>query len=242
MLAPVTPSAYGEDQTNLVPIYTDNIRLDYMVKKILDQIIAPEMSNYQKIKAVYDWIIKSCIHTEDPVCYHCENNIHYFNDDNMIIEGSEMNARDNRLLNNGEVNMIVTNGAINNNQWLNKYNKSEIDQKYWGLVFNISKAEDIMYHRRGVCSYFASLFMVMVNQLGFESGVTEGTFVNYSGKISYHVWNYIKLNGSYYWIDTDIEHLNYVNNKKIAYTYFLKKDPEWSDKHIWDKAAYPSCN
>ena len=44
-----------------------------------------------------------------------------------------------------------------------------------------------------VCDGYAKAFQYIMNQIGIESGICTG---------SNHAWNYVNLDGEYYWIDT----------------------------------------
>lgn len=67
-----------------------------------------------------------------------------------------------------------------------------------------------------VCDGYARAFQYIMNRIGIESGICTG---------SVHAWNYVKLDGEYYWIDTtwDDTGKNY-NGTQAKYTYFLFND------------------
>ena len=67
-----------------------------------------------------------------------------------------------------------------------------------------------------VCDGYAKAFQYIMNQIGIESGICTG---------SNHAWNYVNLDGEYYWIDTTWDDTdNKYSNKKFMYTYFLFND------------------
>ncbi len=65
---------------------------------------------------------------------------------------------------------------------------------------------------KAVCSGYARAFQYIMNQIGIESGICTG---------SNHAWNYVKLDGEYYWLDTTWDD---VNENYVSHTYFLFDD------------------
>lgn len=65
---------------------------------------------------------------------------------------------------------------------------------------------------KAVCSGYAGAFKYLMNRIGIESGICTG---------SNHAWNYVSVDGEYYWID-----LTWDDNEKTKpeHTYFLVND------------------
>lgn len=63
-----------------------------------------------------------------------------------------------------------------------------------------------------VCEGYAKAFQYIMNRIGIESGICTG---------SNHAWNYVKLDGEYYWIDTTWDD---TDETRFRHTYFLFND------------------
>lgn len=77
----------------------------------------------------------------------------------------------------------------------------------------------------GVCDYYSSAFVVMTRAIGLETYVVGGTVRKKDGGRTGHAWVNMKLNGTYYNFDPQVEDNNTYNNV-IHYTYFGKTDAE----------------
>lgn len=50
-----------------------------------------------------------------------------------------------------------------------------------------------------------------------------------------HKWNYVLVDGQYYWLDVRMDHANYARTGKINYQYFMITDlARWERSHSWD--------
>ncbi len=235
---------YGSDNTVMTPIYTSYPTLNYMVDKLLEEIIRPEMTNAEKLKAVYTWMVKNCTHG---ACTHCVNGLDYYGDIGDAVYTLDRKVQSDWM--NGKIDMQPDVHVLNHNG-NSTYNPGayteEIRKQIWSneYLFYPLKAEYLLIHRSGICSYFAGLFSVIVNRMGFESGVVIGDYINNDGSSTQHYWNYVKLNGSYYWVDTDISAILYKSTGTVyESSYFLKKDTDavWTAHHRWNAAEYPAC-
>ena len=74
-----------------------------------------------------------------------------------------------------------------------------------------------------------------MNNLGIESGICTG---------SNHAWNYVKVNGKYYWLDTTWDDLDsYATGYQAEHTYFLvNSDMLLRSRNIdWTQGYFPDC-
>ena len=91
----------------------------------------------------------------------------------------------------------------------------------------------MMLTRTGNCAHYASLLTVLLGHLGFDCRMFHGSFVNMDGSVVEHTWNYILLDGQYYWADIRIDHA------VGGHSYFMIADTEdWAEEHIWDNHDY----
>lgn len=59
---------------------------------------------------------------------------------------------------------------------------------------------DVLRHGIGVCDDYAAAFLVMTRRIGLETYVTGGTIGGQG-----HAWNNVKINGTYYLFDAQVE-------------------------------------
>ncbi|MBR6385100.1 MAG: hypothetical protein IKS03_03140 [Ruminococcus sp.] len=94
-----------------------------------------------------------------------------------------------------------------------------------------------LVQKKAVCQGYAEAFTYIMNRIGIESGVCQGD--TYAGG---HAWNYVKLDGEYYWLDitwddTDNEPF------PVSHNYFLFDDEIMSRtrKAEWEQNFVPEC-
>lgn len=76
-----------------------------------------------------------------------------------------------------------------------------------------------LVEHKAVCSGYAEGFQYIMNLLGIEGGVVSG----YSYLGGSHAWNYVVLDGKYYWLDVTWDD---VDEDKPQHTYFLYNDEQ----------------
>ena len=98
-------------------------------------------------------------------------------------------------------------------------------------------AYQMMLYRVGQCHNFAGLLTVLLGHLGYDCRLIDGVFLNRDGSAVEHKWNYVLLDGKYYWLDVRMDHANYERTGKLNHTYFLIEDTaQWEKKHSWDRS------
>ena len=106
----------------------------------------------------------------------------------------------------------------------------------------ISNAKELLLYRIGTCREFSALVQVLLARLGIECWICSGSFRNSNGSTMVHEWNYIRIDGQYYWSDVRIDNAEYERSgrEKLYYDYFLESDTEvWSKRHSWDREEFP---
>lgn len=87
-----------------------------------------------------------------------------------------------------------------------------------------------------VCQGYAEAFILLMNKLGIESGICTG---------SNHAWNYVKLDGKYYWLDITWDDMDSSGNGYPAkHTYFLiNSDMILRSRNLdWTQGYFPDCD
>ena len=59
-----------------------------------------------------------------------------------------------------------------------------------------------LIEKKCVCEGYAKAFKYLLNSVGYECELLQGTATNSSGQTENHAWNAVKLNGIWYEIDT----------------------------------------
>ena len=210
-----------------VPIYVGNLQVDYMAEVLLSQMDLQGKSDLEQIQTVYDWIILHCTRYE----YEWDGT-YYFDEAEVYAASSGQFAQEyNKALSEGRI--------ILRQEYRNLYGIPNLGEDYWDSDSNyyiISCAYDMMLKRNGHCGNFSSLLAVLLGHLGFDSRLVYGDFVSkYGGDPVVHTWNYILLDGVYYWADVRIDHSNYVSGYGLGHSYFMiESTEEWAEEHIWE--------
>jgi len=201
-------SSYGN-----IPIYLDDPEVDYMAEEILKEIPTQGKSGREKIQAVYDWIIRNCKREGEPEKM-------WFDPDEVAVRADEMFAVSQEKVRRGEI-----------------VPRFEFDQdmmSYDGALYIGTYASDMMYNRVGNCAHFSALLAVLLGHLGYDCRLIAGDFINTSGSQVEHKWNYVLVDGKYYWLDVRMDHAASTGGK-ISHKYFMVADTdEWAKRHSWD--------
>lgn len=103
-------------------------------------------------------------------------------------------------------------------------------------------AKTLLLYRVGTCLEFAALVQVLLARLGIECWVVGGDFYNGDGSVVIHKWNYLRIDGDYFWSDVRIDNASYDRSDRtqLYYDYFLEADTAlWAERHGWDREEFP---
>ena len=90
--------------------------------------------------------------------------------------------------------------------------------------------------KKAICTGYSAAFQFLMNELGMESGRVSGSSMD--GSTVGHQWNYVKVDGEYYYIDlTWDDPVSEDGSDSITYTYFLVDEQELKLTHIFDENA-----
>lgn len=220
MLASVLPAqTFAALRYGKLPIYIGYQDVDYMADEILKEIPTAGKSSVEKIRAVYDWIITHCTRYEN----EWDGTYHF--DENTVAVNSEAYAN--------RINAQIDKGnAIVRAELTSYFNTYSPFDTQWAVG---SYAYNMMLTRNGNCVHYAALLTVLLGHLGFDSRIIEGDFINADGSTYMHKWNYVLVDGQYYWLDVRMDHANYKRTGKINYQYFMITDlARWERSHSWD--------
>ena len=205
-----------------VPIYLGDMEVDYMAEEILGELPTAGKSAKEQIALVYDWIIDN---------FHREGTAEtaYFTD----AELSEAN--------NGAFGQAKRE-ARNRGELVLRPDFETVSTVLPGgmMVFSVDSflylrtvAREIMMGRVGTCAHYAAALAVLLGHLGFDCRVIEGSFLS-NGQWVEHKWNYVLLDGQYYWLDVRMDQ-SFSASGAGSRNFFLVADTDqWAERHQWD--------
>lgn len=219
MLFAVLPTASAQEVRK--PIYMDNLAVDYMAEVILDRLDLEDLSERDKVMTVYDWIIANSERYEWDGEYR-------FDESEVLSESQGSFAQKYReRLAEGEILVRKDWEEVSGLHGSDYYGYS-LDTT-WQVA---SQAYTMMLKMTGSCAAFTSLFTVLLGHLGYDSRLFHGEFINMDGSQVEHTWNYVLIDGTWYWFDIRIDHA--IGG---GHQYFMKEDTEsWAKEHIWNRA------
>lgn len=100
-------------------------------------------------------------------------------------------------------------------------------------IYNIYGA---LIGKKCVCEGYAKAFQYLMSGTGIDNTIVIGTGTNSKGKTENHAWNYVKLNGKWYAVDTTWDDPIIIGNGKLPlkskYQYFLKGSNTMNQNHF----------
>lgn len=224
MLLSLLPTASAAS-SKLKPILTGYASVDYMGAEILKTLPLEGKSDKEKIRLVYDWIIK--------------NNDRYEAGRPAHFSAEQIEANTERVYEENKA--AIENGTALLRDPLYGIPASELDGEVdWSMGYDDSyymayRGAHLLQYAYGDCIDFAGAFAILTGLLGYECHLVSGVFINGDGSESVHTWNYILVNGEYYWCDIRIDHAEYVRRGRIGYYYFMEPSTQkWERQHGWD--------
>ncbi|MCI8525950.1 MAG: hypothetical protein HFF17_08525 [Oscillospiraceae bacterium] len=204
-------------------IYIGYGDIDYMAEEILKEIPTAGRTDREKIRAVYDWIIRHCSREGwDGTYYFSEADLEasvpaFFEAARAAVDRGEIVIRPDLAMGLVELGYGSFFLPCDANDYVASF------------------AYEMMMTRSGNCAHFAALLTVLLNHLGFDCRLIDGQFINRSGSRVEHKWNYVLLDGQYYWLDVRMDHAAFERSGTIPYDYFLVRDTAaWATEHEWD--------
>lgn len=116
--------------------------------------------------------------------------------------------------------------------------------EYDATVVNKASVYGALIEKRGVCESYARTYKNILDELGIENILATGTATNSSGKTEDHMWNYIKLDGKWYAVDTTWDDPiilgGGVPSNEVKHRYFLKGSVDFFKNHTEKLTISPS--
>ncbi len=98
----------------------------------------------------------------------------------------------------------------------------------------IQMAYYLLSTKTGGCDSYSAAFVVMCRRLGLDAQIIGGTVSKKGGGRTGHAWSYIKLNGTDYIFDAQVQS----NNKSFPYYYFGKTYTQMGSTYEISKDMY----
>ena len=205
------------------PIYIGDAAVDYGAELILSEIPTDGLSDMEKIRAVYDWVIRNCKRegTASTVYYStsaCSAQISaYAAKMDAAVSSGAATCRTELATELCTASVSASDARLDSN---------------WMLAY---MAEYMMTYRIGDCLHYSALLAVLLNHLGFDCRIIGGDYINSDGSLAMHKWNCVLVDGDYYWLDVRMDHYLYTTYGKMYYRYFMISDlSNWEARHSWD--------
>ena len=147
--------------------------------------------------------------------------------DNAIVEIENIKNQiiSNRTGNVYEDMKMVHDYLVDNISYDSSISKPNIYNIYGALV-----------NKECVCEGYARAYKYILDELNIPCILVIGTATNGEGNTENHAWNYVKLNNSWYAVDTTWDDPIIIGggilNKKSKYRYFLKGKETMDQDHI----------
>ena len=211
-----------------VPIYVGSLEADYMAEQILAEIPTDGLSAEGQILAVYDWIIEHCKRDGwDGKLYFDEGQVY-------SASHGEFAAWYRQQVNAGQI-LVRRELKSESGTPAGSYDYTSfiMDSSY-----NVGAyAYEMMLKRTGNCAHYSALFALLLSHLGYDSRMIHGEFINMDGSAVEHTWNYVLIDGQYYWFDIRIDDELLATYQIDDHSYFMEADTaEWAKEHNFDPA------
>lgn len=201
-----------------VPIYVGNLAADYLAEEILDSLDLDGKTDLEQIMTVYDWIIANGERHEWDGQYRFDAA------EVQLASQGAFAQQYHEKLEKGEI--------LLRRQWENVSGLCGTDYFDFSLDTNYhvgAYAYEMAMKMTGNCAHFTSLLTVLLGHLGYDSRLFHGDFINMDGSAVEHTWNYVLIDGTWYWMDVRIDHA--IGG---GHQYFMIEDTNsWALEHTW---------
>ena len=228
----------------------DHHAVNALISHILGRILTDDMTETEKIAAIYDYIVKGYSHSEDGFYKMPESwseRASGFFENSPAIYGINSAAF---LKYTEKYNVFAEKAREGTPKYIcydpeAEMRSTEPIQLYQTDMYAYPRVASMFHLKTGVCSYYASLFKYMVGHIGYDSTIVNGAYIYNNGSKTEHFWNNIRIGDRYYWIDADLDSINWHKyaqySAAYARDYFLKTDADWTARHYWNTANFPAC-
>lgn len=218
----------GQAAQQRLPIYCGDLRVDYLAEELLAQMDLSGKSAVEQIGTVYDWMVQNCTRYEsqwDGTYYFDEAQVAQISS-GAFAQQYQKDLAQGRILLRQEYRTQAGLPNTGADHW-----DSDSNSYVTGCAYTM------LLKRNGHCGNFSSLLAVLLGHLGFDCRLVYGEFVSkFGGEAVEHTWNYILVDGTYYWADVRIDHSNISNGYETGgRDYFMIADTDqWREEHQWD--------
>ena len=106
---------------------------------------------------------------------------------------------------------------------------------------NSHNAFGALVNKTAVCDGFASAFVLLAKNLGFDCMLVVGTSAYDTGKSTGHAWNIVKIGNKKYHMDATWDARRFREFDEYSYAYFAVSDEDVNYDHYWDNLIVPPC-
>ncbi len=225
-----------------VPILTGNINVDYAAEVICKKVIKKGMTQQEKVKALYNWVVNNCTHNKD---YGAHKIVYKYSKNKKKAKAYAKKMKEKIYKGTVECNYDGADfydsyedyeaGKSCSYMSTNDYYNKTLPYGDVDGYGQFDRAYTCFQTHKGGCSYITRLFKVLVNHAGIECTLVDGAYINRDGSQMYHYWVYIRTNKKYAWYDVDVA----TSNKGSRYHWYKRNTKFWKTCHSWDPDAVP---
>jgi len=188
-----------------IPVNASSLEQEFMrfLEGFTRELVVGVYSPVQQLEVVYDFIIR--------------NFAYYDERDGAVIDGSRRPPR-NIIPQPPNIFEVPVTSFVGGNP------VTVTREVIFGVSQPYNLAWELLIRGEGVCSHFTALLNLMANTLGFETGFVTGYFVSANGARSAHAWSAIRIDGTWYYFDAQIEAGQLKRNRNNA---------NWNPRSFW---------
>lgn len=143
---------------------------------------------------------------------------------------------------------IVHDYIVNNNEYDKENLEESKKDKHRAEADYIYSAYGCLVNKKSVCAGYAKAFKLILNNIGINASDVWGWSIEKDGKKGEaHEWNWVELDGEYYYFDVTWDDMDFHNNEKYKdvslsldgwYAYFGISDEEMTKDHMNDNSQF----
>lgn len=137
------------------------------------------------------------------------------------------------------VKNIILNSVPNSNDYQKALKVHDIlvrSLEYDSSRANAHNVYGALVEKKVVCEGYAKAYKYILDSLGIECILVNGTATNSSGQMESHMWNYIKLDGNWYGVDVTWDDPVIVGGSTtqniVRHNYFAKGFNVFNNSHV----------
>ncbi len=122
------------------------------------------------------------------------------------------------------------------------YYSQTIEDPHFDYAYTAYSA---LVKHKAVCAGYSRAYQLILNRMGIECGYVTGDALNSHDEMESHAWNYVRLDGQYYFTDVtwdDPVNEDYKDSGRLSHNYFCLSGSDMGKDHFPDEDQFlPEC-